>query len=112
MATKNKNDAAKGKRYSPAEKQEILEHVEKINAVKGRGGVTAASRKFKVTQLTISSWLKQAGGTRATTLSPGKSRAGTVNTLRELLALAEKMDPLEKELATLEAQYRKLKRML
>jgi DNA primase catalytic subunit len=60
MSTKNKN-TNKGKRYSPAEKQQILAYVEQINKAKGRGGQKAASGKYGVSQLTISAWKKAAG---------------------------------------------------
>lgn len=54
-----KNHAAKGKRYTLAEKQAVLEHVEAVNAQKGRGGIAAAARAFGITPLTISNWLQQ-----------------------------------------------------
>lgn len=58
MATKKKGPATKGKRYSEAEKSEILAFIEK----QGRGGQTAASKKFGVSPLTLSSWRKKSGG--------------------------------------------------
>ena len=62
MSTKRKVNSAKGKRYTPAEKAEVVAFVEKVNAEKGRGGQSAASAKFKISQLTISSWLKGSKG--------------------------------------------------
>jgi len=60
MSSKTKN-TNKGKRYSPAEKQNILAYVEQINKAKGRGGQKAAAEKFGVSQLTISAWKKALG---------------------------------------------------
>jgi len=60
MSSKTKN-TNKGKRYSPAEKKNILAYVEEVNKAKGRGGQKAAAEKFGVSQLTISAWKKASG---------------------------------------------------
>ncbi len=60
-----KKATSKGKRYTDAEKAEILNFIER----QGRGGATAASKKFGVSPLTISSWRKSSGGTSARTKS-------------------------------------------
>lgn len=80
MAAKKK--ATKGKRYTDAEKAEILQFVESH----GRGGGTAAAKKFGVSQLTISSWKKKAGGGIA---KPAKA-SGIVERDDVLRALAQK----------------------
>ena len=51
-------NAAKGRRYSIKEKQEILDFVDQVNAEKGRGGQSAASKKFTISPLTISAWIR------------------------------------------------------
>lgn len=61
MSTKSKKNASKGVRYSDAKKREVVEFVKNHDAKNGRGGQSAASRKFGVTPLTISAWLKAAG---------------------------------------------------
>ncbi len=60
-----KKSSGKGKRYTDAEKAEVLAFVENY----GRGGASAAAKKFGVSPLTISSWRKAAGAGR------GRSRA-------------------------------------
>lgn len=66
MAAKKKT--GKGKRYTEAEKADILQFVESH----GRGGGTAAAKKFGVSQLTISSWKKAAtGGSARSSKAPG-----------------------------------------
>ncbi|MCW1921084.1 transposase [Luteolibacter arcticus] len=50
--------ASKGKRYSEAEKAEILAFID----AQGRGGQSKASKKFGVSPLTLSSWRKKSGG--------------------------------------------------
>jgi DNA-binding PadR family transcriptional regulator len=58
MSTKKKRNTDKGKRYTADEKKAIIDLVNKVNADKGRGGQSAASKQFGVSQLTISAWLK------------------------------------------------------
>jgi hypothetical protein len=56
-----KKTTKKGKRYSAQEKAEILAFIDS----QGRGGQTAAAKKFGVSPLTLSSWRKSAGGEAA-----------------------------------------------
>jgi transposase len=58
MSAKPKKAAAKGKRYTDTEKQEIVSYVNDFNAKNGRGGQASAVKKFGVTALTITGWLK------------------------------------------------------
>lgn len=62
MSTKSKKAAPTGVRYTDAQKKEVVDFVAKYNSENGRGGQSAAAKKFKVTQLTISAWLKAFGG--------------------------------------------------
>jgi hypothetical protein len=71
MSTKKKTArkaVSTGVRYPEALKQQVIEFVEKHNSQKGRGGQSAASSKFKITPLTIATWLKAAG------VKPGGSK--------------------------------------
>lgn len=61
MSTKSKKKAQTGVRYSDEEKQKIVDFVIDYNSSKGRGGQSAASAKFKVTPLTIATWIKNSG---------------------------------------------------
>lgn len=45
-------------RYSPEARAEIIQFVRDHDAAKGRGGRSAAVRKFGVTALTLSKWMK------------------------------------------------------
>lgn len=79
MSTNAKKTASKGKRYSDSEKAEILEFITKTNAESGRGGQSAASKKFGISQLTLSSWIKKAANPGAPKGKPGrKPKAGKV----------------------------------
>ena len=51
----------KGIRYTDAQKKEVADFVTSYNAANGRGGQSKAAKKFKVSQLTIATWLKNAG---------------------------------------------------
>lgn len=82
MPAKKQAAASKGKRYTPEEKAQILAFVE----AQGRGGASAAAKKFNVSPLTISSWRK-AVGTGTTRAKVGSSAIDKDEVLR---ALAQK----------------------
>ncbi|MEO1858186.1 MAG: hypothetical protein ABGY95_12595 [Rubritalea sp.] len=100
---------SRGKRYSNTEKAEILTFVDKHNAERGRGGAAAASRKYKVSQLTIGNWLKEAGSP-----SPSrKTKTGDISkVLKRLGDIHKKMAKVEEELSTLRKEYAFLKAQL
>jgi DNA-binding transcriptional regulator YdaS (Cro superfamily) len=85
MSSKTKN-TNKGKRYSPAEKKNILAYVEDFNKAKGRGGQKAAAEKFGVSQLTISAWKKALGAPaikKATAKKPVKKATAKKATVKK-----------------------------
>ena len=51
----------KGVRYTAKQKSDIVDFVNEVNTSKGRGGVAAATRKFKVSPITINNWIKSSG---------------------------------------------------
>ncbi len=97
------------KRYTTAQKAEILTFVDQHNAEKGRGGAAAASRKFNTSQITIGKWLKEAG-------SPSLSRKTKSNDITEVLKrlgdVHKKMAKVEGELHALRKEYAILKDQL
>ncbi|MBK1834797.1 helix-turn-helix domain-containing protein [Roseibacillus ishigakijimensis] len=114
----SKSKATKGKRYTAAEKQEVLDYVAAVDADKGRGGVAAAARHFGITPLTITAWKKRAaaGGApgipAAATPTKGGSKGATAQS-RTLHRLAEILDEIEgakAKIASLEKEYAKLKK--
>jgi hypothetical protein len=64
-----KKAAKKGKRYSDAEKAEILGFIEK----QGRGGATLAAKKFGISPLTLTNWKKAASGKGGAPKSKGSA---------------------------------------
>ncbi|BDS08434.1 hypothetical protein NT6N_34740 [Oceaniferula spumae] len=124
-ATKKAAPAAKGKgrgtRYTPAQKAEVLNYVDEVNAKKGRGGAAAASRKFKISQITIGQWVKKAGApvtakkTKAKTSTKGAAKSagkGFAAKLRRLADVHEAIGKKEAELSALQQEYDTLKKSL
>lgn len=107
----------KGKRYSTAEKQEVLDYVASVDSEKGRGGVAAAARHFDITPLTITAWKKRFGTDasaplEATGAKAATSRGATAQS-RALHRLGEILDNLEfhkAQIVALEKEYAKLKK--
>ncbi|MCF7676245.1 MAG: hypothetical protein K9M97_12930 [Akkermansiaceae bacterium] len=78
MSAKPKKSARMGKRYTDAEKAEVINYVNEFNASNGRGGQAAAVKKFGVTALTITAWSRAAGtpkGANTTAPKPAKKVA-------------------------------------
>jgi transposase-like protein len=109
MANRKKAKNSRGRRYSAEEKATIIEHVEKVNASKGRGGQTAAAKKFGISMLTISSWLKKSPAAAVSGTGKSKSVNGA---LAKLAALHSQIEAKEKEVAKLRQQFDVLKRSL
>lgn len=111
MSTKKKVNTAKGRRYTQAEKANILAYVDKVNAQKGRGGQSAASKKFKISPLTISSWIRSGvGGATGLNISPGSKVSGPIGKkLAKLQAIHDQITRTERDLAKLKTQFNALK---
>jgi transposase-like protein len=115
MSTKKKVNVAKGRRYTQAEKADILAYVDQVNAQKGRGGQSAASKKFKISPLTISSWIRSGvGGASGLTVSASTaSVSGPIGKkLAKLQALHDQISRMEKELSRMKVQFNALKSAL
>lgn len=116
MSTSTKK-TTKGKRYTAEEKSEILGFVEKHNAENGRGGQSAAAKKFGISQLSIASWLKSSGsavsakrGRKGAVAGKGGASKGNFSKkLSELSAIAAQIDKAEADLDKLRAKFNSLK---
>jgi hypothetical protein len=106
----SKKASSKGKRYSAKQKQEVIDFVTSHNEKHGRGGATAASKKFSVSPLTVGNWLKSAGQAPVAG-SPGSkaNSKGRGGVLAELSKLDAVITAKRKELDSLEARFQKLK---
>lgn len=100
--------STKGKRYSDEEKKRIVQFVNQVNTEKGRGGASAAGKKFGVSAVTLSTWL-------STTPSEGTliKGGGSRNKILERLGRMDReIETKRKELSKLEAAFDKLKAQL
>ena len=116
MSTSAKKAGVRGKRYSASEKQDIVAFVEKYNSDNGRGGQSAASKKFGISQLTISSWLKSGSaaptGKRGKASGKGAGKGSISSKLNKLLSLGTEIEKAEANLASLKAKFAALKASL
>lgn len=108
--SKSKKETVRGKRYTPEEKNKIIAYVQDYNASNGRGGQSSASKKFGISQLTISSWLKSGGkGSKAKKSHPKGSIQSKLTTM---VSLGEEIEKLESELEKKRDQFNSLKASL
>jgi len=76
MSSNTKKKSNIGKRYTDAEKQEVISFVEKVNAENGRGGQSLAAKKFGISVITVAAWLRsKAAGKAAASSKAGKVAA-------------------------------------
>ncbi len=113
----SKKASTKGKRYSTEEKQEIVEFVNQHNAANGRGGATAASKKFGASQLSIGAWVKSSDiNVVSKARKSGKGAAAVTGNRSGVLAELSKLDGViaakRKELDALEVRFQQLKASL
>lgn len=116
----NAKPSARGTRYTPKQKAAVISYVEEVNAKKGRGGAAAASRKFKISQITIGQWIKKSGSSasvkksvaKGATRGRPKSGAGFASKLRRLADLHEVIVKTEAELKSFQNEYAALKKSL
>ena len=114
-----KGSKGAGKRYSASEKQEVIDFVNSYNASNGRGGQSEAARKFNISILTVSAWLKKSGnkvakGAKAgKVITTGKASAKVSSALTSkvasLIQMSDRIQKAENELAKLRAGYESLK---
>ncbi len=111
MSTKK---VIRGKRYSAEEKSKVVTFVNEYNAKNGRGGQLTAAKKFSISQLTISTWLKKSGG-KAAVKASGKSISNTGNMQKKLgtlLSLGKEIEKLERDLKIKRTQFNTIKASL
>ncbi len=102
--SKNTGKKASRKVYSEAEKKEVLDAIEKA----GRGGALEVSKKYGVSLPTIYVWKRKIGGGRINKKSSGVR----TQLLERMIEVARELDAEEAKLASLEAEFVKLKKGL
>ncbi|MFK7850458.1 MAG: hypothetical protein AB8D78_05710 [Akkermansiaceae bacterium] len=112
MNKPNKKAAIRGKRYTPEEKSEVVAFVADHNSKNGRGGQSTASAKFGISQLTIASWLKNAGMHSSNVGTTSTSNGGLQKKLTAMLSLGQEIEQLERELNAKRKEFGALKASL
>ena len=102
------NTIVRGKRYTTEEKREIIDFVNEYNATNGRGGQTAASKKYSVSALTISNWLKSQNGSSVIS----KAKGNLFETLNQMSSIGKEIDDLEAQIIEKRKQFNELKKAL
>ena len=120
MSTSAKK-VTKGKRYTPEEKKDIVAFIQSHNATNGRGGQSAASKKYGISPISLGTWVKASEGTSKAIPSKRGRKLGSLNKtkgslsigysakLGEISKLANEIDKKETEIAKLVAKFQKLK---
>jgi len=111
-------------RYEQSKKDEVVAFIEQYNAEHGRGGQSAASKKFGINPITIKSWLEKAGvktpgkrakkksakkaakATESVSTAQPRARASTGNKIADTLG---RMATIQKEIEKLQSEYEALK---
>lgn len=94
---------SRGVRYGADVKKEVVKFVHDYNQQNGRGGQSAAARKFDITILTVSAWLRN-----ATDKSPTTTPKGLTKKVNALLDLSDQISKTESQLTKLKNQYASL----
>lgn len=97
---RNRKRGDTGKRYGQGEKRKILEFVH----VQGRGGISAACKKFGVSYIALRRWMNASGipsGRKIQTQADKKLSAGLKLALLNVKALRKQMTALHRLLRSL-----------
>lgn len=74
-AAAKKSSPKTARRYTDPEKAEVVQFVLNHDKAHGRGGQSAAVKKFGVSQLTVAKWLKDAGSKEASAPATAQTKA-------------------------------------
>lgn len=99
------NSNKKGMRYTPEQKQEVVDFVDAYNAANGRGGQSQAAKKFSLSVLTVSSWLKNAGAKGGSKSSKSGNSAALNAKFASLIEVSDQLRLAERETEKLRAKY-------
>jgi len=108
--SKGSPSSLRGKRYTLQEKADILDFVDRYNAEHGRGGQSAATRKFGLSPLSISTWRTQALGSGRISHSSTAQPIGRA--LAQMQELHQRIIEQERNIQRMKAQFDTLKASL
>ena len=104
-------------RYEQKKIDEVVAFVAEFNKENGRGGQSAAVKKFGINPITIASWLKKAGvktpgkkkgkkGGTTTKPKSGKKASASVKSVTDVL---KRMQDIQSEIDSLRSEFDALK---
>ncbi len=102
MAAKKRKKGNTGKRYDEAQKQAILAYVES----QGRGGISKACKKFKVSYIALRRWLNGTSGNKVG--RPAKAKALEGKKLKNVMDSLVALKTLKKELTQIQKTLKSL----
>jgi len=107
-AVATKASGKRGVRYTDAKKAKILQFVQDHDQINGRGGQSAAVKKYGVSAITISNWGKKgAAKPKAKTGPKTHTSSGratdTAGKLQRMLEIQKELEALRREFDTLKA---------
>lgn len=104
-------------RYDKKTKDQVVKFVREFNEKNGRGGQSAAVKKWSLNPITVRSWLDKAGV--ATPGKKGKKRVraagkppAAASRMNSRIASLRRMADLQEKIAVLQAEYDSLKATL
>ena len=106
VAKKAASKKSTAKRYSEEVKAKVVAFVNDFDAKKGRGGKSAAAKKFGVTPLSVGAWVKKVTGGHAAKPAKATSKSGSI--YARIGALASDIGVMEEKLAAKKAELKKL----
>jgi len=109
------------KRYDQKTKDEVVNFIQSFNDENGRGGQSAAAKKWKLNPITVKAWLEKAGvsspgksakkkrgrGKLASpklSLKPARSTGNVEDVLKRLMTIQKEIGSLRKEYDSLKAK--------
>jgi hypothetical protein len=109
------------KRYDQKTKDEVVAFIQKYNDENGRGGQSAAAKKYKLNPITVRSWMEKAGVASPGKSSKKKKKAGRkasaapsrkASAPKSTSAALKRMVKLQEQIEALQAEYDSLKSTL
>lgn len=103
---KSRKKGNTGKRYTDAQKREILDFV----AGQGRGGITAAGKKYGVSYIALRRWMNGEGGKGRKAGRAGASKALDGRKLKSVKAAVAALKSFKKQITILQRTLKQLAR--
>ncbi|MCH1410196.1 MAG: hypothetical protein L7V87_14290 [Verrucomicrobiales bacterium] len=109
------------KRYDQKTKDGVVAFIQKYNDENGRGGQSAAAKKYKLNPITIRAWMEKAGVASPGKSSKKKKKAGRkasaapsrkASAPKSTSAALKRMVKLQEQIEALQAEYDSLKSTL